>query len=229
MSTVVDTIAGKGRGLGSNFWIAALVTTLVVFGANTGYAGWKAARLGGASTAASSLQVNSQRLANQGREAVAGDAGAFAAFRQTKAEIDGAIQQLNANFGDTAGVAGPIRTVTETWTPLAASAEQIAASEQAVSGFAANAGSFTQAVPQLQAQLHELVRAMSSSGSRPRRSTSPCARTCSPATWPAAWPRSRPAVRWRRSPATRWRATWACSSRCSRACAKATRTSTCRP
>src|SRR5690606_12889412 len=165
MSTVVDTIAGKGRGLGSNFWIAALVTTLVVFGANTGYAGWKAARLGGASTAASSLQVNSQRLANQGREAVAGDAGAFAAFRQTKAEIDGAIQQLNANFGDTAGVAGPIRTVTETWTPLAASAEQIAASEQAVSGFAANAGSFIQAVPQLQAQLDELVRAMSSSGS----------------------------------------------------------------
>ena len=165
MSTVVDTIAGKSSGLGSNFWIAALVATLVIFGANTGYAGWKAARLGGASTAASSLQVNAQRLANQGREAVAGDAGAFATFKETKAEIDRDVEQLNANFGDTAGVAGPIDTVTETWAPLAQSAEQIAASEQAVSGFAANAASFTQAVPQLQAQLDELVRAMSSSGS----------------------------------------------------------------
>ncbi|TWG89491.1 twitching motility protein PilJ [Luteimonas sp. J16] len=165
MSTVVDTIAGKGRGLGSNFWVAALLVTLVVFALNTGYAGWKAARLGGASTAASSLQVNSQRLANQGREAVAGDAEAFAAFRETKAEIDQAIAQLNANFGNTTGVAGPIRTVTETWTPLASSADQVAASEQAVNTFASNATSFTQAVPQLQAQLDELVRAMSSSGS----------------------------------------------------------------
>src|SRR5690606_29493545 len=50
-------------------------------------------------------------------------------------------------------------------TPLAESADQISASEQAVSGFAANATSFNQAVPQLQAQLDELVRAMSTSGS----------------------------------------------------------------
>src|SRR5690606_37396395 len=57
------------------------------------------------------------------------------------------------------------RTVTATWTPLAESADQISASEQAVSGFAANANNFSQAVPQLQAQLDELVRAMSSSGS----------------------------------------------------------------
>ncbi|HRO28433.1 MAG TPA: methyl-accepting chemotaxis protein, partial [Luteimonas sp.] len=165
MSTVVDTIAGKGRGLGSNFWIAALVATLVIFGANTGYAGWKAARLGGASTAASSLQVNSQRLANQGREAVAGDPAAFAAFKETKAQIDRDVEQLNANFGDTAGVSGPIRTVTATWAPLAQSAEQVVASEQAVGGFAENANRFTQAVPALQAQLDELVRAMSASGS----------------------------------------------------------------
>ena len=165
MSTVVDTIAGKSRGLGSNAWIAALVTTLVIFGANTGYAGWKAARLGGASTAASSLQVNSQRLANQAREAVTGDAAAFTAFKDTRAQIDRDVEQLNANFGSTTGVAGPVRTVTETWTPLAASAAQVESSEQAVSGFAANASRFSQAVPQLQAQLDELVRAMSSSGS----------------------------------------------------------------
>ena len=57
MSTVLDSIAGKGRGLGTNFWITSLIILLVIFGANTGYAGWKAARLGGASTSASSLQA----------------------------------------------------------------------------------------------------------------------------------------------------------------------------
>ena len=157
MSTVVDTIAGKSRGLGSNFWIAALVATLVIFGANTGYAGWKAARLGGASTAASSLQVNSQRLANQGREAVAGDAAAFAAFKDTKERIDNDIAQLNANFGTTTGVAGPIETVTATWTPLAASAQQVASSEQAVSGFAANAERYTDAIALLEAEILNAV------------------------------------------------------------------------
>jgi len=165
MSTVMDSIAGKGRGLGTNFWIASLIILLVIFGANTGYAGWKAARLGGASTAASSLQVNSQRLANQGREAVAGDATAFAAFKATKAQIDDDVARLNANFGNTTGVSAPIRTVTETWSPLAESATRVAASEAAVKAFADNASRFTQAVPQLQAQLDELVRAMSASGS----------------------------------------------------------------
>ena len=54
-----------GRAGASRCWSSAL---------NTGYATWKAARLGGASTAASSLQVHSQQLANQGREAVGGNA-----------------------------------------------------------------------------------------------------------------------------------------------------------
>src|SRR5690606_16968816 len=119
----------------------------------TGFAIWKAARLGGASTAASNLQVNSQRLAIQGREAVAGDAGAYAAFKATKAQIDGDVAGLDADFGDTAGVSGPIQTVSRTWAPLDKSAQQVVAGEQAVLAFAGNADSFTQRVPQLQAQL----------------------------------------------------------------------------
>src|SRR3546814_6600888 len=83
---VTDTVVGKGRNMGTNFWLIVLAISLVVFGANTGYATWKAARLGGASTSASNLQLNSQRLANQGREAVEGDRAAFTAFKATKAE-----------------------------------------------------------------------------------------------------------------------------------------------
>src|SRR5690606_36677656 len=165
MSTVIDSIAGKGRTLGTNFWVILLSAAGLVAILNTGYAGWKNARLGGASTAASSLQVNSQRLANQGREAVAGNAEAFNQFKQTKAAIDGEVQQLNANFGNVGDVAGPIATVTSTWAPLAEGADQVIASEQAVMGLAGNATRFAQSVPQLQAQLDEVVRAMSASGS----------------------------------------------------------------
>ncbi|MGV8930709.1 MAG: methyl-accepting chemotaxis protein [Luteimonas sp.] len=165
MSTVMDTVAGKGRNMSTNFWLILLAVSLVVFGANTGYAAWKAARLGGASTSASSLQVNSQKLANQGREAVEGKREAFAAFKTTKNQVDSDIAQLNSNFGETAGVAGPIRTVSQTWAPLDKSAQQVIASEAAVLALAGNADRFSQGIPQLQAQLDEVVRAMSSSGS----------------------------------------------------------------
>src|SRR3546814_869050 len=165
MSTVTDTVVGKGRNMGTNFWLIVLAISLVVFGANTGYATWKAARLGGASTSASNLQLNSQRLANQGREAVEGDRAAFTAFKATKAEVDSDIAGLNSNFGSTTGVSGPIATVSQTWAPLAKNADDVIASEAAVLALAGNANRFTQGIPQLQAQLDEVVRAMSSSGS----------------------------------------------------------------
>jgi len=164
-STVIDTVAGRGRNMGTNFWLIVLAAALVIFGANTAFAMWKAARLGGASTSASSLQVNSQKLANQGREAVEGKADAFTAFKATKAQIDSDIQSLNSNYGNTTGLSGPISTVNETWAPLDKGAQQVIASESAVLALAGNADRFTQGIPQLQAQLDEVVRAMSSSGS----------------------------------------------------------------
>src|SRR5690606_36243081 len=164
MSTVIDT-SGKGRNVGTNIWLGLLVLSLLVFGANTAYSITKAQRLGGASSAASNLQVNSQRLANQGRDAVGGDAQAFAQFRDTRQQIVDDVRLLNERFGDQPGVSGPIETVTATWLPLSKSAEQVSASEQAVTGLAGNANSFVQKVPQLQAQMDEVVRAMLASGS----------------------------------------------------------------
>ena len=164
MSTVMDNVAGKGRNMGTNFWLLLLAGSVIVFAANTGYATWKAARLGGASSSASDLQVNSQKLANQGREAVGGKAASFAAFKATRAQVDQDVKQLNDRFGQAAGVSGPIATVTETWAPLSKSADQVVASEKAVLGLAGNADRFVQRVPQLQAQLDEVVRGMLASG-----------------------------------------------------------------
>jgi twitching motility protein PilJ len=160
----MDSVGGKGRSLSTNFWVAMLVGSLVVFAGNTLYATTKASRLGGASASASRLQLNSQRLANQGREAIGGDAEAFDAFKATKNEVDADIKTLNDRFGDNAGVAGPIRTVTATWDPLSKRAEEVSASEQAVLGLAGKADSFTAKVPQLQAQMNEVVRGLASGG-----------------------------------------------------------------
>ena len=108
MSSVMDTVAGKGRNIGVNTWLTVLGVSVLVFAANTGYATWKAGQLSGASGAASDLQVLSQTLAAQGQQAVGGDAKAFEQFRSAKTQIDANIQRLNSNFGNTAGVSGPI-------------------------------------------------------------------------------------------------------------------------
>src|SRR3546814_1241013 len=151
MSTVTDTVVGKGRNMGTNFWLIVLAISLVVFGANTGYATWKAARLGGASTSASNLQLNSQRLANQGREAVEGDREAFTAFKATKAEVDSDIAGLISHFGNTTGVSGPIATVSQTWAPLPKNADDVSASDPALLALAGPAHPSTQGIPPLQA------------------------------------------------------------------------------
>ncbi len=164
MSTMMDSVAGKGQNLSTRAWATILVVSLIVFGANTLYATSKAARLGGASTSASRLQLNSQRLANQGRDAIAGNAGAFSSFKDTKAQVDEDIKDLNDRFGDAAGVSGPIRNVTNTWTPLAKRADEVVGSQGAVLGLAGRADSFAGKVPQLQAQLNEVVRGLASGG-----------------------------------------------------------------
>ena len=164
MSTMMDSVAGKGQNLSTRAWATILVVSLIVFGANTLYATTKAARLGGASTSASRLQLNSQRLANQGRDAIAGNAEAFASFKDTKAQVDEDIKDLNDRFGDAAGVSGPIRTVTNTWAPLAKRADEVVGSQPAVLGLAGRADSFAGKVPQLQAQLNEVVRGLASGG-----------------------------------------------------------------
>ncbi|TCZ84950.1 methyl-accepting chemotaxis protein [Lysobacter sp. N42] len=165
MSSVMDTVAGKGRNIGVNTWLTVLGVSVLVFAANTGYATWKAGRLSGASGAASDLQVLSQTLAAQGQQAVGGDAQAFERFRAAKAQIDENVRSLNDNFGSTAGVSGPIADLTRTWTPLGKSADQVLESQEAIVQLATRANSFTDKVPGLQATLDELVRAMSASGS----------------------------------------------------------------
>ncbi len=161
----MNSVAGKARSVGTNTWLVVLGVSVLVLVLNVGYALYKASLLSGAGASASSLQVLSQRLAVQGREAVGGDEAAYAAFKATKGRVVADVADLNASFGNTPGVAKPIATVTQTWVPLEKSADQLIASEKAVLGLATKATSFEQRVHDLQARLDELVRAMSASGS----------------------------------------------------------------
>jgi len=164
MSTTMENISGRTRNLGVGFWLIVLAISVVVLGLNTGVATWQGSRLAGASSSAASLQVLSQQLAIQGREAVAGDTEAFADFKQTKARIDGDMATLRNRYGDEPGVSGQISEVSQTWAPIAGNAEQLIAAEPAVLGLSGNAERFTARVPDLQAQLNEVVRGLSAGG-----------------------------------------------------------------
>src|SRR5690606_24574591 len=84
MSTEMNSLAGKSRIVGANTWLVVLAVSVLILGLNVGYATYKASLLSGASASANSLQVLSQRLAVQGREAVGGDDAAYTAFKATK-------------------------------------------------------------------------------------------------------------------------------------------------
>ncbi|AOD14066.1 methyl-accepting chemotaxis protein [Xanthomonas fragariae] len=165
MSNAPD--ARKTNKLGSvstSFWLGLLVLSMIVFGANTGVATWQGSRLAGAGTGAADLQVLSQQLANQARDAISGDAKAFATFKATKSRIDSTVGELDGRYGQEGSVASAIAQLKATWVPLSKNADQVIASEPAVLGLAGNAERFSASVPQLQAQLNEVVRAMTVSG-----------------------------------------------------------------
>ncbi|BCT91597.1 pilus biogenesis protein [Lysobacter helvus] len=160
----MSTMMEKGRNLGTTAWLGLLGLSVLIFGANTGIATYRGSQLAGANASAANLQVLSQQLANQGREAVGGKPEAFTAFKATKATIESDVSDLKSNYGDKALVSGPIDKVSATWAPLGRSADQVVGAEKTVVEFAGHADKFTARVPQLQAQLDEVVRAMSASG-----------------------------------------------------------------
>ena len=166
MSTASNTgFLDRLRNAGTAFWLVLLGLSVVLFAANTGVATWQGSRLAGASAGASDLRVLSQQLAVQADTAAGGDAAAFEAFKRSKAEIESNISSLQSRYGNEVGVSDPIKQLVATWTPLGKNAEQLVAGEPALRALASQADAFNARVPQLQARLDELVRAMSTSGS----------------------------------------------------------------
>ena len=83
-----NSVVGKAREAGTNFWLTILAIAILVFAANTALSVWRATRRGGASTAVADLQVLSQQLASQAQAATGGDLDAFKSYKATKEQID---------------------------------------------------------------------------------------------------------------------------------------------
>lgn len=165
MSTVFGAIGGKERGLAVRVWIIVLAIAVVVFGLNTGLTLYYAAHENTARGRVAEIQVQSQQLAKFAAEAVNGNADAFAEFKAVKTGIDGHVGALRTDYDGAQGVGDDLARVVQTWTPTAANADRIIASEKQVLGLAGTANTFVTRVPQLQARLDEVARAMSSGGS----------------------------------------------------------------
>ncbi|KAG0740088.1 hypothetical protein G6F24_017133 [Rhizopus arrhizus] len=116
---------------------------MILFGVNTGVATWQGSRLADAGSKAADLQVLSQQLANQGRDAVGGNAQAFTAVKATRNAIEQNVSTLQGRYGKEPGVSGAIATLGETWAPLGKPAGQLVASEPAVLALAGHANNFT--------------------------------------------------------------------------------------
>ena len=108
MSTTNESVIGKARSAGTNFWLTALAISILVFAVNTALSVWRATRLSGATTAVADLQVLSQQLASQAQEATAGNAEAFNALKATKEQIDRNIALVDAGYGNDFSVSAPI-------------------------------------------------------------------------------------------------------------------------
>ena len=153
-----------------------LVVAAVVFAVNTYYASFLAGREDNARAAAAELQVLSQQLAKFGGSAVAGDADAFDAFAVVRQRIDTLVNGLrrgDAGLGLMAyegnmlelGAVVALRKVTDLWSKMSADADRIGKSREHVLSLNETAASFNIRVPQISAQLAEVVRGMSDGGS----------------------------------------------------------------
>ena len=101
----------------------------------------------------------SQQLANQGRDAVGGNAQAFTAFKATRNAIEQNVSTLQGRYGKEPGVSGAIATLGETWAPLASRPGSWWTASRRCWRWPAMPTT-SPARYRLQAQLNELVRAM---------------------------------------------------------------------
>ena len=103
MSNVGGGIVERARNWGTNIWILILLIALVVLVADLGATYWLSSQETSARSLVSDTQLLSQQLSVQAKDAVGGDASAFAAFKDTRDAIDTKIKNLqDGSF--TAGV-----------------------------------------------------------------------------------------------------------------------------
>jgi len=172
MSNVSGGLVGRASNRGTNFWIAVAGISLGLFGLNYLASTYYADRETWGRGLVADVQVKSQQLAVQAKDAVAGDQDAFAKFKDTRAAIDTDVKQLQegkapySGFNSSQGISGPLETVSKTWDPIASNADLVIRNQDQVLAVAQSADQFTAKVQPLKSRMDEVARAMSDGGAQ---------------------------------------------------------------
>ncbi|MBS0455792.1 MAG: methyl-accepting chemotaxis protein [Proteobacteria bacterium] len=168
MSTVGIGTAGRG----TTFWMALSGVSLAIFGLNYLASTYTADRETWARGLVAGIQVKSQQLAKEGSDAIGGNQDAFKQFQATRDSIDNDVKALTtgkgiySGYAGSQGVGGSLDTLSKTWDSVSQNADLVIRNQQQVQDISSNADKFTAAVPNLQARLDEVARAMSDGGAQ---------------------------------------------------------------
>jgi twitching motility protein PilJ len=175
---------GKERSSAINLWIFILLAALVVLGANFYFAALRAAEESKAQARLSDIQVLSQKIATFSQSAAAGGLEAFDELQATRDRIELNLNVLRQGSAAAQGkvpteqaddfsgipayegnpaVAEPLNKLIATWGPIAENANRIIEGKDLVLGLSDTASAFSATVPQISAQMDEVVRAMGES------------------------------------------------------------------
>ena len=122
---------------------------------------------------ASGIQVQSLQLDMIASEALSGDEGALAAFKQRRDTIATDINSLlegrapYSGFRQSPGIADPLRKLADEWTPIGLDAELILRNRDLLRAVARDADAFAHVAMPMQSRMDEVARAMSDAGSAP--------------------------------------------------------------
>jgi twitching motility protein PilJ len=167
---------GGGAAAGAFASMLVLVVSAAVFAANFVYLDYLSGRDDNALAATAELQVGSQQLAKYAQLAVAGDADAYDAFAAVHRRIDVLVQGLESGSTELGvhgyqggmneiAVAAALADVSRTWRKMAMDADRVEQGRERVLDSVETATRFQVRIPQISAQLAEVVRGMSDSGS----------------------------------------------------------------
>jgi len=161
---------GKERSGMINFWIFLLVIALLALIANAVLSARYSSQEGQARDLVADVRVLSQQIAKAAQDAASGGIDAFDELESTRVAIQANLDALNKGGEGNPAYAGdkivgvPLQRVTETWGPMNDAARRILESKELVLGLTETADRFASAVPLIQAEMDEVVRAMGESG-----------------------------------------------------------------
>ncbi|MCI1710537.1 MAG: methyl-accepting chemotaxis protein [Chiayiivirga sp.] len=176
--------SGKERSGAINLWIFILLGALFVLAANFYFSAARNAEENKARARLTDVQVLSQKIATFAQAAAAGTLEAFDELQATRDRIQldldvlkqgsavaaGKVPEAQADefagipaYDAATGVSEELKALGDVWAPISANAQTIIDNKELVLGLNDTAAAFSATVPQLSAQMDEVVRAMGES------------------------------------------------------------------